>query len=300
MGIMSLTLARHETFVPRYGWLKKAYDKREAFQNRDDAHILLGVGKNMARSMEYWAKAFRLYTEAETGQSTLVHEATEFADRIFDDKKGLDPFLENDGTLWLLHYNLVKKNSLATAWEFAFNDFNQRQFKDNDLREALMNYVKTKYPDKQIADSSFTKDTNAILRMYTNYGATSSTPEDTLDSPFTRLSLIGYDTIKKQYYFNQSQKYNLPDSIIAAISMQFIYEENKSARTYSIKDLAYSSHGPGRLLKISEYTIEHAFENLIPIIPGIHLRSEAGILLLSFTEDVNTIKDNILLHYYKK
>lgn len=55
--------ARHETFHPRFGWLKKGFDRAshdaEVFL-REDAPIRLGVGKNMVRSIRYWCSAFKL------------------------------------------------------------------------------------------------------------------------------------------------------------------------------------------------------------------------------------------------
>ena len=58
--------ARHETFHPRYGWLRKGFvaarNDPQIFL-RKDAHISLGVGKNMARSIRYWCHAFKLLRE---------------------------------------------------------------------------------------------------------------------------------------------------------------------------------------------------------------------------------------------
>ncbi|GEM_PF-4779714 len=254
----------------------------------------------MAKSIEYWAKAFHIYSEGETGQTTLVHETTAFADSIFHDATGYDPFMEYDGTLWLLHYNLVKAGSWATAWEFTFNFFSHNEFTEIDLRNALTTYIKTEYPEKQVAASSIVKDSNAILRMYTNFGSLGLSLEDSLDSPFTRLSLIGYNQSKKHYFFHTGNKFNLPDSIIASISLDYILTLENQSSTFAIKDLTYPPYSPGRILKLSEYAIEHAFSNLIPTIPGLHLTSEAGISLLSFTEEKNSIKNNLLKHYYKK
>ena len=48
--------ARHETFHPRFGWLKKGFDKADRDSGiflREDAPVLLGVGKNMVRSIRY-------------------------------------------------------------------------------------------------------------------------------------------------------------------------------------------------------------------------------------------------------
>ena len=55
--------ARHETFHPRYGWVKKAYDagaKDPHVFNEDMAVVRLGVGKNMVKSIRHWGHAFRV------------------------------------------------------------------------------------------------------------------------------------------------------------------------------------------------------------------------------------------------
>ena len=57
------TFARHETFHPRFGWLKKGFDqaaKDPTIFLQDDATVRLGVGKNMVRSIRYWCSAFKL------------------------------------------------------------------------------------------------------------------------------------------------------------------------------------------------------------------------------------------------
>jgi len=297
---MSLYLARHETFIPRYGWLKKAYDYSDAFQNKEDSHIVLGVGKNMARSMEYWAKAFRIYAEGETGQATLIHETTAFADSLFHDETGYDPFMEYDGTLYLLHYNLVKSGSLATAWEFTFNYFNQHEFTELDLRDALSQNIKAAYPEKSVAPSSIHKDINAALRMYANHGHLNVTEQDSLDSPFTRLSLITYNPVKKRYAFNTAPKYNLSELIIVFILLDYMAFQEVQTNTFAIKDLTFPPHSPGKILKLTEYQIEHAIEKVAQKIDGIHIHNEAGIAILSLTKNSQTIKDKLLKHYYKK
>jgi hypothetical protein len=61
-----ISFSGRETFVFRYGWLKKAVDAvlqdSEAF-NREDAMVNLGVGKNMVRSMRHWSLATRVVEE---------------------------------------------------------------------------------------------------------------------------------------------------------------------------------------------------------------------------------------------
>ncbi|MDF2212363.1 DUF4007 family protein [Arthrospira platensis NCB002] len=55
--------ARHETFHPRFGWLKKGFElanKDAGIFWAEDAPVRLGVGKNMVRSLRYWCQAFKI------------------------------------------------------------------------------------------------------------------------------------------------------------------------------------------------------------------------------------------------
>lgn len=48
--------ARHETFHPRFGWLKKGYDKaieNSAIFSEESVSTTLGVGKNMVKTIRY-------------------------------------------------------------------------------------------------------------------------------------------------------------------------------------------------------------------------------------------------------
>ena len=79
--------ARHETFHPRWSWIKKGFDAVEENPEifvREDAPVRLGVGKNMVGSIRYWCNAFKVLFEdspSEFGSSLLGNN-------------GWDPFLE--------------------------------------------------------------------------------------------------------------------------------------------------------------------------------------------------------------
>ena len=79
-------VGRHETFTPRYGWLKKGYDelKRDShIFNAPDAIERLGVGKNMVQSIRFWCSAFNLI-QHENGKNNNRSELrpTIIADKI--------------------------------------------------------------------------------------------------------------------------------------------------------------------------------------------------------------------------
>src|ERR1700742_1241645 len=101
---MKIGFSGHETFVCRTFWLKKGYDYIIAGRSfsDDDAVVSLGVGKNMVTSINFWMRGFHILNREN-------QELTELGRFLFGDH---DPFLEDIGSLWLLHYSAIKNEKL--------------------------------------------------------------------------------------------------------------------------------------------------------------------------------------------
>ena len=112
------TFSGHETFSCRPFWLKKGYDYvlAERKFSAPDAVVHLGVGKNMVKSIHFWMKAFGLLNG---------DQLTEIAHRVFADD-GWDPYLEDEGTLWLLHY-LLHSTDYASTFPIILNDLRKKK-----------------------------------------------------------------------------------------------------------------------------------------------------------------------------
>jgi hypothetical protein len=95
---MAFRFSGHETFPCRYAWLPKAYGALAAdpvvFAQEDDAMIVLGVGKNMVRSIRFWTQVAGIAMPRREGG----YEITPFGQAIFA-RQGYDPFLEDARTL---------------------------------------------------------------------------------------------------------------------------------------------------------------------------------------------------------
>jgi len=95
----------HETFPFRYPWLKKGFDAvredGDVFA-RDDAITILGVGKNMVRSIRHWCLAAGVLQENHETKGGAIR-ATGFGVFLLADE-GPDPYLEDPATLWALHW----------------------------------------------------------------------------------------------------------------------------------------------------------------------------------------------------
>lgn len=107
------SFGRHETFALRYSWLTKgfqAFDSNKAIFSSDESTIELGVGKNMVNAIKYWLRAT---TMIEDSAESLV--ATPIGKAIFSEGDGWDPYLEDEATIWLIHWLLATNFELASA-----------------------------------------------------------------------------------------------------------------------------------------------------------------------------------------
>src|SRR3982751_2851058 len=103
IGVVQHAFSGHETFPFRYPWLKKGYDAVREDGDvfvRDDAITTLGVGKNMVRSIRHWCLAAGLLQEGKKGGGSGV-QVTQLG-KLLLAEDGLDPYLEDPATLWLL------------------------------------------------------------------------------------------------------------------------------------------------------------------------------------------------------
>ena len=293
--VIAPIFARHETFYPRFGWLKKGFDAvchDPAIFLTEDAHIQLGVGKNMAKSIRYWCSAFKVTEDDRT------NTPSEFGTALFGDREGLDPFLEDPASLWLLHWHLLKQPCRATAWYFTFNLFRQLEFTYDDLFSALTDY-RHRLVGCNVAASSIKKDIQCILRMYARQGIETSLNEDNLDCPFAELGLIHKAGDSKHFTFRVGYKPSLPAEIVVAACLDFADWVGQGIRTISISRLLFEVGSPGMIYKLSESSLCDGIEQVARNWDGIALSDSAGLIQMSFTEDPALLITKILHNYYR-
>lgn len=282
--------ARHETFHPRFGWLKKGFDcaaKDTKIFLDENAPVQLGVGKNMVRSIRYWCNAFDLLED---------DEPTSFGEALLSDS-GWDSYLEDPASLWLLHWHLVQQPCYATAWDFAFNHFRKVEFTYEDLYYELCEYRDREAT--RIADSSIKKDVSCILRMYAGQNAKASMSEDALDCPFTDLRLIQTAGDKRHYTFRIGPKQNLPAEIIVYAALIFAEEIYQTARTIPIANLLYDIGSPGLIFKLNESAICDAIERVKHPFQELSVEDAAGKLQFTFrTDSPSELAKQVLASYY--
>ncbi|SRR5579883_963636 len=293
--------SRHETFPPRNGWLKKAFDAIADDPNvftRDDAALILGVGKNMAKAIRYWAIAFKIAEEKldkSVKSKTMI--ATEFGNRLLSDN-GWDPYLEDTASLWLLHWSLLKKPCLASSWAFAFNHFRHPEFTQEDFLNEVSAYAKQTWPDSDFSDATLKNDVSCFVRMYCKDESARHVSEETISSPFSELNLLTKSGGSRHISFHFGGKTTLPDAIVAAASLDYASEISTGQSTINISQLAYSQGSPGQIFKITESILCTALEHVSSHRKDIVISDTGGIVQLAFTRDPLRISEDVLKQFY--
>jgi len=303
--VPSLRFARHETFHPRFGWLKKGYDA--AVKNRnifleDDAATTLGVGKNMVRSIRYWCSAFGVLSEvSRKGSSGKECVSTNLGDQLLADD-GWDPYLESNASLWLLHWQLVQPNGHATAWDYTFSAFHLSEFTEKQLFQSLDDCIKKAHPSISISPASIKKDVNCILRMYARRSASrsKSLTEESLDCPFSELAIIETVGDSPYFSFKVGPKDGLEPEIIVSSCLEYASLKETSANTIALSRLLYDYGSPALAFKLTENDIYEAIELIAEKYNKITVSDSAGIIQLSYYDDPLKLSQQLLKRYFKR
>ena len=260
---MRAAFARHETFHPRYGWLRKAYEAAAA----DPAAFLdekattnLGVGKNMVRAIRYWGLAYKIIDEFPAPDNPPISHVkpAAFGEQLLG-AAGWDPYLEEPGSLWLLHWLLLrpKPNCRAPAWWAIFNSPRSLDFTDTALMAELRRFCDEHAETfGDVAENSLLKDARCLLRMYGNVTQGRDLPEDSIDSPFAELDLIRpVPGSHREFTINRGPKRTLPDEILTWACLDYLQLSGARSQTISIAALSRSPGSPGRAFALTETAI---------------------------------------------
>jgi hypothetical protein len=300
------SFARHETFHPRYGWLKKGFDNAREDPGvflRDDATTILGVGKNMVRAIRYWCLAYKVLREERREDNTRLYNVypTDFGMQLLDDT-GWDPYLEDPGSLWLLHWQLLRLPSRAPAWWAVFNSTRPPEFSDTALLAELRRFRDEHEGWGDVADSSLEKDIRCLLRMYGSITQGRDLIEDSVDSPFTELELLRpMPGGKRQWALNVGAKRHLPDAVLAYTCLDHVHATDGTAKVIGIAGLARNPGAPGRAFALTETVLGDALARYAEHnVEQIRLTHAVGNRQLVLPEDLESAMTLMLNSYYDR
>lgn len=297
----STSFSGHETFSFRYGWLKKGLDAqslRATIFSDDDAMTVLGVGKNMVRSMRHWCLATRVLEDVETPRRRRGESLrpSAFGKAVFSDR-GLDPYLEDLGTAWLLHWQLASLPDRATSWFWAFNWVHEMEFTKEALVAALERWIAV-YGSKQVSRATLQRDIDCLLHTYVApRAARGAVLEDSLDCPLVELGLIRQTDETSTYSFNRGAQPRLSDAVLLYAVLDFWNREKEHLKTLSLYDLAHAPGSPGRVLKLDEDSLAARAEQFERLTHGRVVYDETAGLKQLFRKGVISPADSLRMVY---
>lgn len=278
---MRYCFSGHETFYCKSLWLKKGYDylKEGNSFSDEDAVVKLGVGKNMVASIRFWLKAFGL---------TQADKLTRLADIIFDEKNGYDKYIEDNTTLWILHYSLVK-NRIASLYSLLFLDY-QCEKKEFD-RDTLNNYIKRRcnVPEQKNVynENTVRKDIGVLLKNYI-------APIDLKSLEDFSALLISLNLLRENngvYTFNEHTAADVPPSVILYTLLD-IKGEDSTISFDKIQEVACIFEMPVVALIEIIREIESRMSAMM------HYSDNSGVKNIQFLGDVD--KYDVLEKHYNK
>ena len=287
--ISKYTFSGHDSFQCRQLWLKKGFDfiQEEQSFNNEDAVIKLGVGKNMVSAIRYWLRAFNIVN--------IKDKPTEFGIKLLDNEEGYDPFLEDDASLWLLHYQLVK-TGIASTYSIIFNEFRKEKILFN--KETYLNYLKRRKetePSIAFNDNTLADDFGVFVKMYQG-SATSKDVEDSFSGILSEIELL--NTIGKgkdeQYQIENTERDKLP----AAVLLFSIIDNGNYGNSISLNTLEYDNNSPGSIFAMNRTGLINKISDIINENKNITFTDHAGIKELQFKIKPNAY--SILDTYYGK
>lgn len=288
---------RHETFALRYSWLTKGF---QTFHNNpdifssDEATVQLGVGKNMVNAIRYWLRATQMIEMTNDGLKT-----TDLGRAIFSEQ-GWDPYLEDEATLWLVHWMLATNSELTTAWYWFFNCFHKTEFTHEEVATHLAKFVLENLSGKH-SEKTVKNEINIILRMYCQGARKLKVElEDVLDAPLTSLKLITATAHTQYYQSKVGHQESLPIDLIG-YAVNEVFNQRKQT-VLPISELMYGEKNGvaiGSVFRLTESELLAKLERLAEKYPMVFKINETAGINQLYREDESILSLTFLENYYQ-
>ncbi|MCC5022460.1 MAG: DUF4007 family protein [Candidatus Synoicihabitans palmerolidicus] len=279
----------HETFVCRYAWLPKA--SREVtpnpllFKDDDNAMVALGVGKNMVRSIHFWAEMAQVIEQVEDGS----HRITSFGQQLIG-HDGHEPFLESVSALWLIHWKIATNpKSPLFFWHQLLNFWHRAEFRESEI---IAFFEKNTSATAALRSKS---TLGAGYRVFVNtyvpgQSAKGEVGEDSLDSPLVELDLLrrvgdsrggGLQHRETIFAFNLDDKPAVSPTLFAYCLHNFWSNNYPDEQTLPFSIITAAPGSPGQGFKLPEFAVRRRLDLLKATTGGVFTFEESVSLQLA-------------------
>lgn len=283
-----LTFSGHESFTCRQFWLKKGYDfLAQGHQFSDaDAVVHLGVGKNMVNSIQYWMKSLNL-----VDGTSMLHPLAHYL--LADD--GRDPYLEQPGSLWLLHYLLVTSGR-ASLYDIVFNDFRREHIIFTKPQLASFAFKYSGDVGVSVSAESIQRDVDVLVRNYARPPRKPKSPEDDHTTLLMDLDLLTTFELARndggvRYAIERRARADIPTQVVL-----YVILNQYQGLSVSFRNLANDRNGPGLVFALDDDGLLSQINQMTAMYPDIIYTDDAGIREIQFRTRPNP--EQVLDDYY--
>ncbi len=296
---MNMKFRAHDTFFIRKGWISKGMryvdkSKGEVFISKSENPMdVLGIGANMVKALRYWLQAIGITEEPKSGRRT--QKFTDFGKLVFEH----DKYIEEMGTLYLLHYKLASNREQATSWYFFFNEFGLSDFTKDDFAVQIGNFIKINDKDANVAARSIDDDFSCIINTYVpRYKTMPSkvTAENNIDCPLGELGLI--DILKKERNNIVYKKAVPPAATFNSwVILAVIYDNAKGRKEIELNELLTAENNIGKTFNLDSIT-------MLDVLHAAERTGELKIVRTAGLDVINLVHsytfEDCVKHYYEE
>lgn len=276
----------HDTFFIRKGWIykgiKNVINDPTVFMGVNGNPIdILGIGANMVKALRYWLQAVGLTAEPTSGKRTQT--LTPLGEIVYEH----DRYIEEIGTLWLLHYKLASNADDATAWYYFFNEFKLTEFSRDDLVVQLSSYVRLS--EGTVSERSLEDDFNCIISTYVprmKSNPEKIKPESNIDCPLGELGLIDIISKKDRIYKKCTPKKN---TLHPLILLAVILDNANGEKEIKISSIQNDKNNAGKIFNLDIITLVNLLSK-IEILGYIKVIRTAGLDVIRIEKEMSFLE----------
>ena len=217
---------------------------------------------------------------------------------------GWDPYLEDTGTLWLLHWQIVSNLKRGLVWNLLFTAYPEPEFS----RAELLPFLKRQLERQGVhsTDRVIQREMECCLRTYLPAQKKEKDKlraiETSVNCPLLDLELLRPLPSETMLRFSIGAKPSLPAQVVGFALLHFWKHNAPHRQTITIDESLYYRGSPGQAFKLNENSMTEYLFILQEITNGvIQIQETSGMRQISFgisSRDAEAVSLELLEAYY--
>jgi hypothetical protein len=239
----------------------------------------------MVRSIRHWCLATGMVKDVTATGSKKQLAPTTLGNKLMV-KDGWDLYLEDMGSLWLVHWQLISNQVRALVWSIIFSAYFETEFS----KKQLIILITRQFEQIGIhsTEGTIEREVDCVLRTYIPAGGQiGMKSEENLDCPLAELDLIQFIPGENLYRFNIGSKPTLSTQVFGFALCRFLAKRFQTRRTSAIEEVMYQNGSPGQAFKLDENSLVEYIEQLESITAGaLRLNDTAGLRQIYLSDEI--------------